>query len=448
MKSKDSLQHTLKNTLPLMTTADPHFLLPRLFPDEVIFCETAKDSQVLYTMKAFLEFCCSRNHLAPNLKTWLSCPVLTRPDQEALITAFLLSFTAKFEHFTSFPVTRYWTAQNKNSSMPGTDSQNKPDIVCLDTANLVDFRSILTILEVKNSTMTKSEIFQLCTQRAHLIFSSQDTCRFMVTSLLHQEELTIVLFDRGGSIVCSPFNIHNEPDTFARFVLGFLCAAPPHLGYNPSVQAGATRNLMFRHLQLHIKFTPFISVQIHGHGMVIWLAEVGPQSDLANIRPEIGLKDGDPVVIKTTWVDNSSAVTEGIILSLLAGKGVQGAPVLIYEDSVLQPCDGEQPDGTTYLRGHLGFGAKEANVPDGNIQLSKEAVKDLPRESMACMEGFAPRTPVHMLSKPWGMPITCFRSARELLGVIIDVLTSMSILKQQRLYSPLFFSSSAGLKQL
>jgi len=437
MKLKDSLQCTLKNTLPLMTTTNPHFLLPRLFPDEVIFRETAKDSQVPYTMKAFLEFCCSRNHLAPHLKTWLSCPVLTRPDQEALITAFVLSFTAKFEHFTSFPITCYWTSQNKNSSMPGTDSQNKPDIVCLDAANLVDFRSILTILEVKSSTMTKSEIFQLCAQRARLIFSSQDTRRFVVTSLLHREELTIVLFDRGGSIVCSPFNIHNEPDTFARFVLGFLCTAPPHLGYNPSVQAGATHNLMFRHLQLHIKFTPFISIQIHGRGTVIWLAEVGPQSNLANIRPEIGLKDGDPVVI-----------TEGIILSLLAGKGVQGAPVLIYEDSVLQPCDGEQPNGTTYLQGHLGFGAKEANVPDGNIQLSKEAVKDLPRESMACMEGFALCTPVRMLSKPWGTPITCFRSARELLGVIIDVLTSMSILKQWRLYSPLFFSSSAGLKQL
>ena len=360
--------------------------------------------------------------------------------------AFLLSFTTKFKHFMSFPVTRYWTAQNKNSSMPGTDSQNNPDIVCLDAANLVDFRSILTILEVKSSTMTKSEIFQLCAQHARLIFSSQDTCRFVVTSLLHREELTIVLFDRGGSIVCSPFNIHNESDTFACFVLGFLCTAPPpHLGYDPSVRAGATRNLMFHHLQLHIKFMPFISVQIHGRRTVIWLAEVGPQSDLANIRPEIGLKDGDPVVIKTTWVDDSSAVTEGI-LSLLAGKGVQGAPVLIYEDSVLQPCDGEQPDGTTYLWGHLGFGAKEANVPDGNIQLSKEAVKDLPRESMACMEGFAPCTPVRMLSKPWGMPITCFRSARELLGVIIDVLTSMSILKQRCLYSPLFFSSSAGLK--
>jgi len=232
------------------------------------------------------------------------------------------------------------------------------------------------------------------------------------------------------------------------FVLGFLCAALPHLGYDPSVRAGTTHNLMFCHLQLHIKFTPFISVQIHSRRMVIWLAEVGPQSNLANIRPEIGLKDGDPVVIKTTWVDDSSAVTEGIILTLLAGKGVQGAPVLIYEDSVLQPCDGEQPNGMTYLRGHLGFGAKEANIPDGNIQLSKEAVKDLPRESMACMEGFVPCTPVCMLSKPWGTPITCFRSACELLGVIINVLTSMSILKQQRLYSPLFFSSSAGLKQL
>ncbi|KIM58671.1 hypothetical protein SCLCIDRAFT_27833 [Scleroderma citrinum Foug A] len=291
--------------------------------------------------------------------------------------------------------------------MPGTDSPNKPDIVCLDPVNLVDFRTILTILEVKSSAMMKSEIFQLCAQRARLIFSSQDMRCFMVTSLLHQDKLTIVLFDCGGSIVFSPFNIHSEPDTFAWFVLGFLCAAPPYLGYNPSVRTGTTRNLMFHHLQLHIKFTLFISTQIHSCGTVIWLAEVGPQSDLANIHREIRLKDGDPVIIKTTWVDNSSAITEGIILSLLASKGVQGAPVLIYEDFVLQPC----------------FDAKETKVSDGNIlELSKESVKDLPRESMACMEGFAPRTPVHMLSKLWGTPITCFRSARELLGIIIDVL--------------------------
>ena len=206
---------------------------------------------------------------------------------------------------------------------------------------------------------------------------------------------------------------------------------------------------MFCCLQLHIKFTPFVSTQIHGRRTVIWLAEVGPQSDLANICPEIRLKDGDPVIIKTTWVNDSSAVTKGIILSLLASKGVQGAPVLIYEDFVLQPCDGEQPDGTTCLRGHLGFDAKETKVLDGNIlELSKEAVKDFPRESMACMEGFAPCTPVCMLSKPWGMPITCFRSACELLGIIIDVFMSKFILEKLCLYSPLFSSSSAGLEQL
>ena len=348
----------------------------------------------------------------------------------------------------SFPVTCCWTAQSKNSSMPGTDSQNKPDIVCLDLVNLVDFRTILTVLEVKSSTIMKSEIFQLCTQHTHLIFSSQDTHHFVVTSLLHRDEQTIVLFNWGGSIVCSPFNIHKEPDTFVCFILGFLCTAPPHLGYNPSVWAGTTCNLMFCHLQLHIKFTLFISIQIHGHGTVIWLAEVGPQSDLANIWPEIGLKDGDPVVIKTTWVDDSGAITEGIVLSLLVSKGAQGAPVLICEDFVLQPCDGEQPNGTTHLRGHLGFGAKEAKVSDGNIQLSKEAIKDFPRESMACMEGFVPCTPVQMHSKPWGTPITCFRSACELLGIIINILMSRSILEQWHLYSPLFFSSSAGLKQL
>ncbi|KIM50425.1 hypothetical protein SCLCIDRAFT_34299 [Scleroderma citrinum Foug A] len=275
-----------------MSTANPHFLLPKLFPDEIIFHKTVKDSQVPYTMEAFLHFCCSKNHLGPNLKTWRNCPVLTCPDQEVHIADFLRGFAIKFELFTSFPVSHCWTAQNKNSSMPGTDSPNKPDIVFLDPVNLVDFRTILTILEVKSSTMMKSEIFQLCAQRARLIFSSQDTCHFVVTSLLHQDELTIVLFDRGGSIVCSPFNIHSEPDTFARFVLGFLCAAPPYLGYDPSVWTGTIQNLMFCRLQLHIKFTPFVSTQIHGRGTVIWLAEVGPQSDLANKKS--GLRMGIP----------------------------------------------------------------------------------------------------------------------------------------------------------
>ena len=69
MKLKDSLQRTLKNTLLLMSTANPHFLLPKLFPDKIIFCKTMKDSQVPYTMEAFLHFCCSKNHLGPNLKT-------------------------------------------------------------------------------------------------------------------------------------------------------------------------------------------------------------------------------------------------------------------------------------------------------------------------------------------------------------------------------------------
>ena len=241
MKLKDSLQCTLKNTLPLMSTTNPHFLLPKLFPDEITFGKTVKDSQVPYTMKAFLHFCHSKNHLGPYLKTWHDCPVLTCPDQEVHIVDFLHGFAIKFKLFTSFPVSCCWTTQNKNSSMPGTDSPNKPDIVCLDPVNLVDFRTILTILEVKSSTMTKSEIFQLCAQHAWLIFSSQDMRHFVVTSLLHWDELIIVLFNHGGSIVCSPFNIHSEPNTFAWFALGFLCTTPPNLGYNPSVRTGTTR---------------------------------------------------------------------------------------------------------------------------------------------------------------------------------------------------------------
>jgi len=275
--------------------------------------------------------------------------------------------------------------------------------------------------------MTPNEIFRSCVQGARLIFSTQDTRHFIVILLLHQYKLTVAFFDCGGSIVFQPFDICAHPDLFARVVLAFACADLTGLGYATSLSDEPRIDwlLLFHRLQLQIRFTAFISDYMHRCGTVIWLGKVGKISDLSEVRQQANLKVDQPVVIKTSWVDDASVLTEGTALALLAQKGVQGVPTLIYKDFVPPPFtdDGVSSDGTAYTRAKLGLSVGDDNDGCGAISLSKEATKAI--QAMAVgphVEGFAPCTPVRMVIKPWATPLTQFRSAHELLGIFIDVL--------------------------
>jgi len=270
--------------------------------------------------------------------------------QEASFASFLNQLSNEVQDYAMCLIKHIWSADFKEHSMPGVGSSNWPDIVCADVHKPIDCRNIQTTLELKSSNnMTPNEIFWSCVQHACLIFSTQDTRCFIVILLLHQYKLTVAFFNHGGSIVFQPFDICAHPDLFARVVLAFACADLTGLGCATSLsdEPQIDRLLLFHGLQLQIRFTAFISDYMHGCGTVIWLGKVGKISDLSEVWQQANLKVDQPIVIKTSWVDNASMLTEGTVLALLAQKGVQGVPTLIYEDFVSPPFtdDGVSSDG-------------------------------------------------------------------------------------------------------
>ena len=430
---KELLPTLLNHALPSKVVVKPDVLLPCLFSDNIIFGGVGRDHHGL-SIEKFLEHCEEKDILTSSQTSsgrrisWPSCPDLTVPSQEASFAGFLGQLASEVQDYATCLIKRVWSADFKEHSLPGVGSSNRPDIVCADMLKPVDCRNIRTILELKSgNNMTPNEIFRSCVQCARLIFSTQDTRRFVVVLLLHQYQLTVAFFDRGGSIVSQPFDIRSHPDLFAQVVLAFACADLTGLGYGTSLsdEPRIDRLLVFHGLQLQIRFTAFISDSMHGRGTVIWLGKVGKISDLSEVRQQANLKLDQPVVIKTSWVDDASVLTEGTVLALLAQKGVQGIPTLIYEDFVPPPStdDGVSSDGTAYTWAKLGLSAGGDNDDCDSVSLSKEATKAI--QTMAggpYVEGFAPRTPVRMVTKPWATPLTQFRSARELLGIFVDVL--------------------------
>ncbi|KIK79853.1 hypothetical protein PAXRUDRAFT_45521, partial [Paxillus rubicundulus Ve08.2h10] len=223
---------------------------------------------------------------------------------------------------------RSWTPAHSDTSLLGSCTHRRPDIVCYETeCKKCDWRLLHTVLELKSGALSHSNIFTVMAKWAKTIFMCQDNRRFVLVLLLHKYELSLALFDRGGSIIADPFDIHDKPELFLHILFGITYAKEEYLSYDTHIATlSSDRYLVHAHLHLELLFTTFISDRIHGHGTVVWLAKATTGSYKQEKE-----KENLYVVVKTTWQDDNNPLTEGVILYILEKKGVKGIPTLIHE---------------------------------------------------------------------------------------------------------------------
>ncbi|KAL7899215.1 serine/threonine-protein kinase Sgk2 [Trichoderma sp. SZMC 28014] len=86
-----------------------------------------------------------------------------------------------------------------------------------------EYKDVLVIGEQKKSYDTgrfKADFLQL-TRLVRSVFSDQPTRRFVHAFSLCASTMELWVFDRSGPYSSGPFNIHNEPDKFARAFVGY-----------------------------------------------------------------------------------------------------------------------------------------------------------------------------------------------------------------------------------
>ncbi|KAJ7084022.1 hypothetical protein B0H15DRAFT_932224 [Mycena belliarum] len=359
-------------------------LLPIVFPDA---CLPLPPSKILSALST------GDSRLYADGK-WVGCPDLTVPsksgDVERAMVAFLHTFRDRVAELLrpegEIQPKRTWTAQFADAAVEDAPNHRLPDFLCTDTGLEFRWPNIRTHGELKSSysPANKKELLAQLLNGAYLIFSSQDTRRFVISLGFVGYSVRLFIFDRAGLVTTFPFDLHEEPESFVRVMTAVTFATDPaFLGYDTSiVKTPAGRSVVVDGITYKLVQTLFVSDVVRGRGTVCWHARHGDQD----------------FVIKDTWADTSREHTEADILR--KAQDVAGVPKVVAD--VVVEINGT-PESTDNLRSII--------KPASTGKAAKLHEKYLTIEQ---------RKHRRLVLTPFGQPLSHFASRKELISIFID----------------------------
>ncbi|KAF5340964.1 hypothetical protein D9611_006033 [Ephemerocybe angulata] len=188
-------------------------------------------------------------------------------------------------------------------------------------------------LESELSGKGEEELMAGPVSHCEQIFSHQPNRNFVRSLIVTESHVRLVHVDRGGTYLTPPINIHDDPHTFIRLVLGISSTSENVLGIDTSVQwsvdpktgrkssgtlktvDGDGKAVVF---DLTTDNAPFCRPEAVGRGTVCWY---GTHTDT-----------GKRVLIKDAWRTEDNAQAE--VLFLEKARGIDGVvQMLSHEDS-------------------------------------------------------------------------------------------------------------------
>ena len=334
------------------------------------------------------------------------------------------------DHTTlSPPRRRIWMADWSSRCLPGSTGYNrKPDLILV--SNSVTSRDEVTWLSPKVIGEYSKEPYQPASRmgktmdtKAYLVMVDQPWRRFVLGFSLANEELRVHFYDHSGGSISPPFNIHAEPDSFVyilsalvfgiRSCIGFdmtiKISPPPTNSRRPSLlesqpdqaslpvfrpaapapislsslpeAAPSIGTIQVGQVTYDIIKVLFSSTGFLGRGTICYLVRRG----------------GEFYVIKDHWVQNDlkqnqSPLQEINMMKLI--QGIDGVPTLV-DYWVVEVLPG---------------------VPD---------VTQRYREEKWWRYMKSTRTHVRLVMKPCARPLVMFRTKKELVSCLRDILKSM-----------------------
>ncbi|KAJ2925070.1 hypothetical protein H1R20_g12023, partial [Candolleomyces eurysporus] len=228
------------------------------------------------------------------------------------------------------------------------------------------------------------------TAYAKCIFAQQPNRFFFRSLVITENRASLFHFDRSGAQYTPLFNIHDEPRTLIRLILG-LCAVDEHtLGLDNTVQwsVGASGRKERGTLNtvgldkstvsydLLMEEQPFVHTSLRGRGTICWAAK--------NAK-------GERLIIKDYWMSGDQATTEFELLEEV--KGLRGVCQMVsYEPSRAQ---------TNNFRGNTD--AFEQNA-------------------------FCNRTAIRIVMRAYGPTIESFSSVEQVLAALRDAIAAHRLL--------------------
>ncbi|KZT29134.1 hypothetical protein NEOLEDRAFT_1086095 [Neolentinus lepideus HHB14362 ss-1] len=364
-------------------------LVDRLFPDEVL----PKPVKAIYT-----HLSASRLYKPGKRGTekWIECPdIITVPsnngDVKAELTRFLRQVANAIASFVDEPRNREVTEEFSASTyVPSTaddvEHKRSPALLFFNDGVPRTWETTICPWEIgrNNRKKTKDKVIEQAIEDCSTIFENQDDRRFVPSVLMLGYNIELRIFDRAGEVYSEEFDMRTKPESFLRILTALMFSDREALGYDPAFTTlpNGTRTITIQGKVYEILERVHHAHGIRGRGTNCWHATC----------------DGKHFAIKDCWMDETRVSVEADFLTEAGKKGVKGVPTLVAEDS---PLFRGEKDTTQSI------------CPSLQEQSYRKAFERRDR-----------RQHRRLVLEPFAIPITYFRSKKELIKGFIDAITA------------------------
>ena len=297
---------------------------------------------------------------------------------------------------------RTWSSKFCNSAVPHGSCQRKPDIVLMNkpeanSTSIERWDDIFAAVEVKSSSESAKTLAQQLGQSARLMFGCQPDRRFVLAVAISGKSMNLTVFNRAGMFMSTFFDVHKKPELLVRIAVGLLFADRATLGFDPS--------LIWTRLDGDEKRTVKVNKNTYKILKVIHVECV--IRGRATVVLKVQNEEGKILVVKNGWVDNTRVQKETEVLEDLNKRKVKNVPKMEeYEDKAVKNVKDRTDSILTELH-------EAGKISDALYQeyLKRVEVRDQ----------------VRIVLSPYGVPLTKFRSLRELISAVIDVVDGKDI---------------------
>ncbi|KAF6760800.1 hypothetical protein DFP72DRAFT_881504 [Ephemerocybe angulata] len=218
------------------------------------------------------------------------------------------------------------------ASGPSFDLPSDRDSTGRSVNGSIGFCNVSSVFDVKREAdVTEADVDHLAVYNRQIFFEQLNRL-FSRSLLLTEAHVRLVHSDRSGTYKTTPLNIHDDPCTFVRLILGLSSQHEATLGFDTSVQwtvrggrkvAGTISTLdgLGKRVKykLDMERSCIVAQAVRGRGTVCWHAKD---------------REGKAILIKDSWRTDAQ-VPEYTFLE--RAKGVEGAvQMLAFEDNRVQ----------------------------------------------------------------------------------------------------------------
>ncbi|KAF8638658.1 hypothetical protein AX17_002039, partial [Amanita inopinata Kibby_2008] len=256
----------------------------------------------------------------------------------------------------------------------------------------------------------KSGLNEQIIYRTHFMFISQPNRRFVLNLSIAGTFIRLTQYNRVGVVHGKYFDVQDKENhpRLLRIIIGLMFCAPAAIGYDPTIRIerdkkGVPTYYVTADKKEYRVIEPlYISDSIRGRGTIVWKA--------TSVLDDNDINDESKwVTIKDVWADTSRRY-EDFYLKKARDAGIEDViPELVHAESVLF-------EGIEDTTDRLSFSNHPETIPAEGNPSRKQTRKGKKQEVREI------RAHRRYVCKGCGIPISHFRSKKELLKAFIDLI--------------------------